>query len=353
MARDVANIVAQHANFWQRGPAERPLGATWIGSRFPGELYRAAADFPTGRVRPQDVDVPAFMDDYLRLYEMHDGIEDDAFWVASPFYGIPWVEATLGCPVYYSGESFWVDPIIAHWQSAPTLPAGEGAAWLDKLLEFTSALVTLAEGRYPIATTLMRGPSDMLAAVRGHVEMVYDLYDNPAAVEELVDFVTGHWIDVAHHQLALIPPFAAGYGCHFYRAWAPRQVVCYQEDASASFSPDSFARFLAPADARIGGAFPYSVIHIHSPATWPVSQLLSMPDLSCIEINYDDNGPRLPELLPLLREVQAVKPLIVRGAFTAEEIRSIKSDLSPRGLLLNIVAGSVSEARELMAELRR
>jgi len=347
-----SEVRERHQAFWERGPCDRPLGSCWIGSRFPGELYRAADAIPVGRVLPADVDVPAFMADYERLQRQHESIGDDAPWVASPFFGLPWMEAILGCPVHYSGESFWGEPIIADWQTRPTLPLPEGKEWLGKLLEFTEALVRLADGRYPVATTLMRGPSDLLAALRGHAEMIYDLYDHPAELAELGETATGLWIEVARAQLDRIPPFAGGYACHFYRAWAPDRVVCTQEDASASFSPSLFGRFLLPADRRIAAAFPFTVMHIHSPATWPVEQLLTPEGPTCIEINYDDNGPRLPELLPLLRRVQETKPLIIRGAFTADELSFVKRELSPRGLLLNIVADSAARARALMAVLR-
>jgi hypothetical protein len=334
------------------GPAERPLGSCWIGSRMPDEIYRATRAIPIGRVLASDIRVDDFMADYDRLYEMHEAVGDDAFWSASAFYGIPWVEAILGCPVYYSGDSFWVEPILPEWPDRLALPGPEGQEWLTKLLEFTEALVRLADGRYAVAATLMRGPSDLLAAARGHIEMIYDMYDHPEQLERLAAVATDLWIQVARRQLELIPRYEGGYVSHFYRVWAPDWVVCPQEDASASFSPEFFGRILVPADEKISAAFPYSVMHLHSPTTWPVEQLLHIDRLSCIEINYDDNGPRLTELMPVLRRIQESKPLVIRGALTVAEIEAVKRDLSPRGLLLNMVSMSVEESREQMAVLR-
>ncbi len=351
--KNEAEIVQRHQSFWSRGPADRPIGSVWIGSRMPEDLFPAARALPVGRVMPADVDVASFLADYERLYQMHDSVGDDAFWGASPFFGIPWVEATLGCPIHYSGESFWTEPILQGWPEEPRLDRSEGEAWLSKLLEFTGALVGHAAGQYAVSPTLMRGPSDLAAALRGHVQMVYDLYDDAEELQRVIDLVTEHWIEVARRQLDLIPRHAGGYLSHFYRVWAPDRVVCTQEDASASFSPAFFRSHLLPAERRIASAFPYTVIHLHSPTLWSVEQLLEVERLSCIEVNYDDNGPRLPELLPLLRQVQDVgKPLILRGAMTPEEIAFVKRELSPRGLLLNLVAGSVEEGQRLMEVLR-
>src|SRR5512133_3400072 len=100
-------IVRRHRLFWERGATERPIGTCWIGSRLPDELYKAARSIPVGRVKASDIRVEDFLPDYDRLQEIHESVDDDAFWVASPFFGLPWVEAALGCPVYYSGETFW------------------------------------------------------------------------------------------------------------------------------------------------------------------------------------------------------------------------------------------------------
>jgi hypothetical protein len=182
--------------------------------------------------------------------------------------------------------------------------------------------------------------------------MIYDLYDHPDQLSGLIGAATAQWIDIARRQLDLIPRYAGGYVSHFYRVWAPDRIVCPQEDASASFSPEFFRKLLLPADRQMAAAFPYSIMHLHSPTTWPVEQLLELEELSCLEINYDDNGPRLPELLPLLKRIQEVKPLVVRGAMTVEEIDLVKRELSPRGLLLNLAVRSAREGRELMSALR-
>lgn len=345
-------IVQRHQAFWQRGPADRPLGSCWIGSRLPDELFAAARSIPVGPVVASDIHVEDFLADYDRLQAVHESVDDDAFWAASPFFGLPWMEAILGCPVYYSGETFWVEPIWREWPAEIRLPRPEGSPWLEKLLEFTRALVRRAEGRYAVATTLMRGPSDLASAVRGHEAMIYDLYDHPSELQRLLDLATSLWIDVARRQLDAIPPLAGGYVCNFYRVWAPDRIVFTQEDASASFSPALFRRYLLPADRAISDALPYSIVHVHSPTVWPVEQWLEVESLSCVEINYDNNGPRLPELLPLLRTIQDRKPLIIRGELTVDEIAWIKGELSPRGLLLNLVAWSVEEARELVAALK-
>lgn len=348
----MAEIVQRHTAFWKREAAERPIGTCWIGSKMPDELFPAARTIPVGRVMPSDINVARFVEDYDRLYEMHESVGDDGFWVESAFYGVPWLEAVLGCPVYYSGETFWVEPIVPDWEKAPEIPTPEGQEWLEKLLEFTEALVMRAGGRYAIGPTLMRGSSDLAAAVRGHTEMIYDMYDHPEELRRLIDLGTEQVIEVNRRQLELIPPFAGGYVCRFYRTWSPEWAITTQQDAAASYSPALYRRFLLGSDEKVCSAFPYTIMHLHSPTVWPVDQLLELDSLNCIEINYDDNGPKLPELGLMLKRVQEAKPLIIRGIMSADEIEWIKRELSPRGLLVNVITSSVEEAKVLIDLLR-
>jgi hypothetical protein len=49
---------------------------------------------------------------------------------------------------------------------------------MQKLLEQTEALVKDADGRYQVAPTLMRGPADLLSAIRGGSTLPPDFCDD-------------------------------------------------------------------------------------------------------------------------------------------------------------------------------
>ena len=72
--------------------------------------------------------------------------------------------------------------------------------------------------------------------------------------------------------------------------------------------------------------------------------ILEIEELSCLEINHDASGPPLKKMIPYYRKVQdAGRSLIVRGAFTPDELRMIMDTLNPRGLLLLIMVKDVAE----------
>jgi len=64
------------------------------------------------KITPSMLDVEAFLNDYERMYQDISSIGQDGFWVAEPFYGIPWMEAILGCEIYATKSSFVSKPWV-------------------------------------------------------------------------------------------------------------------------------------------------------------------------------------------------------------------------------------------------
>ncbi len=95
----------------------------------------------------------------------------------------------------------------------------------------------------------------------------------------------------------------------------------------------------------IAARFTHSFIHLHSTSMFLLDAFLEIQEIRCFEINQDAGGPPIEAMIPHFRTVQQHgRPLLVRGAFTAEELRTLLDSLDPRGLFLNIM---VSGAREI------
>jgi hypothetical protein len=57
----------------------------------------------------------AFRNDYETLYRVHREAEDDFFYVGSAYWGIPWLEAILGCALQVGETSCWGEISPSHW----------------------------------------------------------------------------------------------------------------------------------------------------------------------------------------------------------------------------------------------
>lgn len=327
---------------WFRCENERPLLGFSLGSYYPLKRYaRAAAALPDGLIAPEDIRVSEFLEDTERLYVLHEQAGGDLLFSAAPFWGVPWVEAALGCGVRadrQAGSMRAVRPPAFH-----CIPSfSERGAWFAKMLEFIPALHAQSAGRYPVGLTLMRGVSDLLAAVYGAEDFVLRLHDDPAGMRSVIDALAEFWIEFARCLLRHLESFHGGTGAFLYGAWIPGETVWLQEDAVALLSPKLYREFILPADARIAAAFEHTAVHLHPTRFMPYRELIGA-GVDVIEMHIDHDGPRAEALMPHYRAVLESRPLLVWGDVTEEDLYVLRG-LPHRGLAICAVVEGMEDA---------
>jgi hypothetical protein len=219
-------------------------------------------------------------------------------------------------------------------------------------MEFLSVLEERSGGRYPLGTTLMRGLSDLLAAVYGSPDFIFELTDRPDVQKRIIEKITDLWISFADLQLEAIPLFHGGVGSLLYNIWLPGRGTWLQEDASALLSPRLFGEFIYPALVEMIDHFDSTIIHLH-PSTYIPVEYLVKTDLLAIELHIDRGGPRAEELLPVYRKVQESKPLIIWGDVTPDDVDFIARKLDTRSLAVLVAVESGEEAESVWRRLKR
>ena len=353
-SQSVADKIDRYLRFWNRTPVERPLIGFSVGGWFPFQHYRAMQPF-RGRtgLGPQALQPEAFLADYEGIVARWEGVEDDMIRGISPLPFLPWLEAMLGCRVQVGEESVWAEEGGFEYAEFGRIDFSENNPWRRKYLEFVRVLREHFGDRVPVGLPILRGTSDMVAALRGSERMVYDLYDRPQEFRQLGEACTGLLIEIMRAQHAITGPFAGGYVIDALGIWAPDRLARLQEDASALFSPDLYVRLLQPHDRRAAEAFPCSLIHLHSSSLFLIDQILDVEALGCIQINKDVGEAAIPEMLPALQRVQARgRSLLVRGKLDLDDLALLRRHLSPTGLYLQVVVETAAEAARLGEFLR-
>ena len=340
--------------FFDMSNSEGPLLGFFRETYYPLKRYRTETFLPGGALTPALIEVEAFLPEYERLFRLHEEAEGDFLWGAAAFWGIPWMEALVGCPViadHTTGSSRSEKP--KQLLGPDDIPAFDrDDPWAQKAVEFLQALVGQSGGRFPLATTLMRGISDLLAAVYGSPDFLFALMDRPREMKRVVRKLTDLWIAFARSQLEVIPDFYGGTGSFYYEAWLPGKGVWLQEDASALMSPELFGEYIAPAVHEIAGSFDCSVIHLHPSTYIPVEHLVEAP-LSAVELHIDFGGPRAEELYPYYRRILDHKPLIIWGDLTPEDLNFVARKLDRQALALLPVVASREQAEEIWSRYKR
>lgn len=325
---------------------KRALFGFYVGGEYPMFQYEASRVLPEDRpLTPEDFDIDSYLDDCDRLFDLHESCGGDFVWSASPFWGVPWLEAALGCPIYakHSTGALHSEP-PANFTRADSIPDfDEASPWVRKTKDFITAMAKRSGGRWPIGTTRMRGISDLLSALYGGENFIYAIMENPDEVMRVCEKLTDFWIKFGKMQLEAIPPFHGGVGSYFYNMWAPEGTVWLQEDAVALLSPRLYDEFIKLFDERIVKAFSHCIIHQHSTGFVPTKEYIDM-GMTALELHVDEAGPKVEELLDRYRRILNEKPLLIWGKISKEEFRKILTELPCSGLAVNIMIPVPEEA---------
>lgn len=357
MQYTIEDRLKAHKQFWQGEKCDLMLTSFRIGDYFFADKFAAARELlvPGKIIKPTMLDPERFLQDYENMYHQIEQIGQSGFFAAEPFIGIPWLEAILGCPVQAAEHSFISEPAVH--SPAEVLQKTERLEklnlddneWFGKYLEFTNALVSLAAGRFPVAQPILRGLSDAFGALAGQTEMIFSLYDNPQVSARLITSIVAIFEKIVARQFELIPEYLGGYAIGFYHVWTPGKCIWFQEDLSSILSPELFRTYLYEKWQEICSRYDCSAMHLHPSALHNLDVILDIENLKAVELNKDEEGPGVEDLLPVMRKIlDAGKRLIIWGNLNQEEIQLIGDNFAGRPVFLSIVAQDVDTARKLM-----
>jgi len=329
------DILDRHADWWQRRgmlyteTSDAPLGDLWL------PLSDGTLATEDVVLEPDMLDIERLVGDPLDPGPLE--FQGDAVHVRAPYARVPWVEAILGCPIQATikGGSMRTQAFIRDWDEWEKKAPHRDDGWLDLLRELAALLVARSGGRYSVAQTLMRGPTDLAEAVLGPQLMCLSMYDDPQALHRFLEEVTEAFIEILKAQLERIPPIRGGY-VNPFGTWTPGTVVRTQCDASVLLSPRQYADWFLPYDERISRAADYSIIHLHSCSLHTVGPLLRAERPQAIQVTLE-TGPTVPsleEMVPTFRKVLARKPLLVDGPLSGEDVAYLRGELPSDGLYI-------------------
>jgi hypothetical protein len=334
------SLLPRHEAFLRCEQADRPLLGAWLGGYYPAEQFpRGHRSWQLGQLlQPADVRFKAFRGDYEALHRLHQEADDDFFYVGSAYWGLPWLEAILGCAIHAGETSCWSEHRPPETSDTSRLSGDlQDNPWFQCLMEFTRDLLEFADGRFPVCPPLLRGPGDAACALCGPETVAMALIDGESWVREVLAHCARVRLEVLEHLHRMIPAWLGTHAAGGYpgKVWTARTVAYYQEDAAAILNPRLFSDHLLPLAQQTGSSAEIHFIHLHSSCLYMVDPLLADDTFSVIEVNLDHPGagPPLTQYLPTLQRIQqAGRPLLLWGEIDPSEWDLLRENLQPAGL---------------------
>jgi hypothetical protein len=343
--------------FYNREETDRPVWGVSLGF-FANDAYpRTLAHLRPGRIMPDGIPV----EEFLRDSEDRCGAEEqlgDFPPTCAPFPYVPWLEAVAGCPIFASPKSLWAEPCLTDWDAWPSEQPILENPWTRKLLEIMDALIEQAGGRYQVSPSLMRGPVDILSAMRGASQIAFDCIDTPDRIPPALERCAEIWRTLAAAQLERIPPSPSGYLAIdlALRTWAPDKLVWLQEDAMALLSPSLYRKFVMPIDDRLSAEFPCVAFHLHGSALWAVDDVVRLPGVNVVELNLEAAACDVEGTFAGWHKIQAQKPLVIWRMYADDFsawLDRVVGKFPARGLSIQVSVRDMSQARRVRDEFAK
>lgn len=344
----------RHKAFWRHEMMDRPLLGINVGMFFSDHFPNASTVIPERVIQPDEIPVQQFLEDCDRLHLHSKAIGEDFPFVASPFVYIPWMEAIMGCPVSATRSTIWAEPCVADWRNWTPPRSVLDNPWAQKLLDILKALITHADGRYPVSNTMMRGPSDMMAAMGGAEQLAVAVMDYPDRMKEIARVCGEIFVEIGKAQQELIPTSRNGYmdGDRGFRVWAPDKMIWLQEDAMALLSPQIYRDIFLPVDRYISNEFPAIAFHLHGSALWGGIDLAAAPEIDVIELNFEAAVIDIERTFEVCKIIQKSKPLVIWKLYDKSFWPWLDRALDEfpfKGLSFQVSVMDVKEAKEVIA----
>lgn len=317
--------------FWEKQSGGRPpVGVIDTDVYLPVKYLRRP--FPREHVEPEDVRADQVMTDYEFAFASRPVNCDDWIPFAAPWRAIPWLEAWCGCPVRYATGALAPDPILESPDALAAAPFPALERWFTCLGRQTELLAADPPPDCWISPTILRGASDVLAALRGPANFFCDLYDAPAAVEQAAERIQHLLLRALDLHFSIVKPKRGGYG-HIFGYWAPGPTIAIQEDALGLCHPAVYRdTFMALGEQTVRHLGPHVLFHLHSTGYQHWEQVLQVPGLGGLQMTIEAGGPPLVELVPVFQKILERSRLLIFADHRFEELPAVLPRLPREGL---------------------
>jgi len=315
----------------------------------PKDGVELGAPWPGGEVTPE---VAWTNLDYM-IWRMEEQIRTTYFGGEStPVFWHGWAVGhalLMGCEPRYRPDTVWTDPLSPGSDGYPPIQFHREGRWWQWMREATLKAAQASRGRWFVMPGWGNHAGDNLALIRGDLNLLVDIVENPQWVRQAAKRVSDILIEVSAELWDIVGERVTGTegSVNYCSIWSPGRTMGFDCDMSCNLSPKQFEDLFLPPLIETMRTVDHRIYHLDGTvALHHLDVLLSVPEIQAIQWVPGAGHEEIMQWVPVIKRIQQAGKS-VQVSCAAREIPALLNEVSARGLCICTGCGSEAEAREL------
>jgi len=260
----------------------------------------------------------------------------------------------FGCEPHFAPSTVWTDPLPAGADGYPHIRFDREGRWWKWLREGTRKAAQASRGRWFVWPAWGNEAGDILSLIRGDMNLLVDIAENPEWVRRAVKQVSDSLIEVFEELWQLVDASVTGFeGSMAGSIWSPGRAKEFSCDISCNLSPKQFEELFLPPIIETMRTVDHRYYHLDGTvALHHLDVLLSVPEIHAIQWVPGSGHEAILQWVPLIRRIQQAGKA-VQVFCGAQEVAPLLNEVSARGLCICTGCGSEAEARDIERQVAK
>ena len=259
----------------------------------------------------------------------------------------------FGCEPKYSPGTVWTEPLPAGADGYPPIRFRREGRWWQWLRDALLKAAQASRGRWFIYPHWGNGAGDILSLIRGDMNLLVDVAENPAWVRRAVKQVSDSLIEVFGEMWKITDKTVTGLEGSMALVWSPGRTQFFDCDISCNLSPKQFEDLFLPPMIETMRTVDHRIYHLDGTvALHHLDLLLSVPEIHAIQWVPGTGHEAILQWVPLIRRIQQAGKA-VQVFCRPQEVAPLLNEVSARGLCICTGCGTEAEARELERQVAK
>ncbi len=280
----------------------------------------------------------------------HNGETFPLYW---PNLGPNVFAACYGMPYEFGEVTAWAHPMIKDMVRSGWPAIDWSSEYVKKLDELTQAAIDAAQGRFIVGYTDMHSGLDWCDALRGTTDILMDMLDDEALVEEFATYCQKDFFEFYDRYDGILKA-AKQLSVTWMNIPAFGKLHIPSCDISSMVSRDMFEQFAMPCLISECEYMSHNIFHVDGKGVAQhIDQILTLPNLKAIQWvqGVGDDAPMI-QWLPFVQKVlNANKGIVIDLAY--DELDTYMEAIPCNGVYLTMATSSVEQEYEVLKKIKK